>query len=458
MRAAIYCRISRDDTGRAAGVQRQEEDCRERCDREGWQVAGVYIDNDVSAFSGAERPEYRRLLEDVEAGQVQAVVAWHPDRLHRSPVELEEFIALVDRMRTRVVTISAGEYDLSSATGRMTARVVGAVARQESEQKSERIRRSLEQVAEEGRPANGGYRPFGYGDDRVTLVPEEAELLREATRRILAGESVRGVRLDWNERGVRTVAGNEWSTTTIMRMLRSPRIAGLRQHRGKVVGEAVWPAIISPHEHEQLVAKLARKRGQPARSYLLSGMVTCGRCGATLASKRSARKDRQYWCHPDRGCSGLSIQAAPLERIVRDALFLSLDGPALVDARRQVAGNDVRLGVVADRLAADEEALETLARDRYVERTITDPEYRTARAALVERIEDARRELAHDRDMGIVAALPPGEGALEEAWKQRGLEWCRALLAAVLESLVVQSATPGASRVEPERVELRWRV
>jgi len=54
----------------------------------------------------------------VESGEINAVVAWHPDRLHRSPKELERFIDIVQSRRVAVQTVTAGEVDLSTATGR----------------------------------------------------------------------------------------------------------------------------------------------------------------------------------------------------------------------------------------------------------------------------------------------------------------------------------------------------
>src|SRR5256885_9596897 len=91
-RTAIYCRISDDRTGEAAGVARQEQDCRDLADRRGWEVVGLYIDNDLSAYNGHQRPEYARLLEDIRAGFVDGVVVWHLDRLHRSPKELQSVL------------------------------------------------------------------------------------------------------------------------------------------------------------------------------------------------------------------------------------------------------------------------------------------------------------------------------------------------------------------------------
>ncbi len=75
--AAIYCRISRDDEGEAMGVDRQEQDCRRLAKARRWKVAEhVYIDNDVSAYSGKPRRAYERMLSAVEEGALDAIVTW----------------------------------------------------------------------------------------------------------------------------------------------------------------------------------------------------------------------------------------------------------------------------------------------------------------------------------------------------------------------------------------------
>lgn len=142
--AAIYLRISQDRDGSMLGIDRQREDCLELCMRHSWPVVEMSVDDDVSAYSKRKkRPGYRALLEALKDGRADAVVAWHPDRLHRSSLELEEFIEIVEAASAHVATVQAGELDLATATGRMTARVVGAVSRHESEHEAERIRRQL---------------------------------------------------------------------------------------------------------------------------------------------------------------------------------------------------------------------------------------------------------------------------------------------------------------------------
>src|SRR5487761_1325051 len=123
VRAAIYVRISQDREGAGLGVARQEDDCRALCGRKGWQVAGLYAVNDVSAYSGKPRPQWGRLLADIAAGHLDAVACWHVDRLTRSPRELEDVIDLHDKHGVQLATVT-GEIDLSTPTGRLVARTL----------------------------------------------------------------------------------------------------------------------------------------------------------------------------------------------------------------------------------------------------------------------------------------------------------------------------------------------
>src|SRR5262249_36390985 len=119
---------------------------------------------------------------------VGGLLAWHLDRLHRRPVELEHFVDLADRHRLKLATVT-GDADLSTAQGRLHARIMGAVARNEVEQKSARQTAAVRQLAQSGKP-NKTARPFGYSKDRQRIVDAEAAALRSAYVQILSGVSL----------------------------------------------------------------------------------------------------------------------------------------------------------------------------------------------------------------------------------------------------------------------------
>ena len=121
--------------------------------RAGLDVVAVFADDDRSAYRAKRRPGYVQLLERLDT--VDVVLAWHPDRLTRHPRELEDLIDRLEVTGTTVQTVQTGEYDLGTPSGRMQARIVGAVARHESEHKSARLR-SQASGARRGRQARRG--------------------------------------------------------------------------------------------------------------------------------------------------------------------------------------------------------------------------------------------------------------------------------------------------------------
>src|SRR6188508_1522552 len=158
---ALYCRVSRDREGAGLAVERQETELREMAARLGLPavIEPAYSDNDMSAYSLRKpRPGYLALLADIESGRVTHLLAWHNDRLHRSPAELEDFIDVVEAHGVAIQTKHGGLIDLTTPGGRAVARILGAVARLESEIKTERIRSKHVQLAGNGDFNGGGRR------------------------------------------------------------------------------------------------------------------------------------------------------------------------------------------------------------------------------------------------------------------------------------------------------------
>jgi DNA invertase Pin-like site-specific DNA recombinase len=335
--AAIYARISRDPNHDELGVMRQEADCRALCARLGYEVAAVIVDDDRSAYSGKRRPGFDLMRSMLEQREVGVVVAWHPDRLTRHPRELEDLIDLLEAASATVHTVQAGEYDLSTPSGRMTARIVGTVARHESEHKSARLRRKHEELAAAGKVSGGGDRPFGYARDRVTLVPDEAALIREGVAWLLDGGTLTGLWRDWKRRGIDSPAGNVWTFEGLRRMFLGARIAGKRAHHGVIVADAVWPAIITLDEHLRLNAIFSqRMRTTPPRSYVLVGLLFCSTCGGRMVAQ-PRKGGRTYSCAPHvGGCNGRKCYADPLESLIVDAVLARLAGEPLMGLPNEI--------------------------------------------------------------------------------------------------------------------------
>ena len=399
--AAIYARISSDPTGTELGVTRQLEDCRRLATSQGLRVAEEYVDDDRSAWSGKVRPAYRRMLDDLRAGSVGAVLIYHSDRLHRQPRELEEYIEVCEPRGVPTFACVSGRIDLSNPDGRLVARMLGAMAAHESDSRSRRIRRKHQELAEDGRLAGGGSRPFGYLADRRTVDPIEAAAVREAVARVLAGDSLRSVAADWNDRGSLSVSGGAWSIQVLGGCSTSARISGQRSLQGRDRGRRRMGADHHPGG-DGAAARPPRTIAAPAasrtvRRYLLAGgLLRCGHCDAVLVSRPRGDGERRYVCAKgpgQPGCGRIGVMADPIEGLITEAVLYRLDTPELAAALAGAATEDAQASAAADSLAADQEQLAELAR-AYGERQITFPEFLAAGKPIEARIDAAKRHLS----------------------------------------------------------------
>jgi DNA invertase Pin-like site-specific DNA recombinase len=451
--AAIYCRISQDRTGKEAGVQRQEEDCRKLAAECGWTVAEVYVDNDTSAYGTKPRPGYLAMLDAIQRGDVTAVLAWHPDRLYRKARELVDFVDIVQAHETAIATVRAGRVDLTSASGRLHASMLGSVAVYESEIKSERITRAAEQRAQAGR-WSGGMRPYGYEGDGVTVRESEAMHVRGVVADLLAGVSLREATRRITDAGATTSTGKAWTTQHLRMMLLSPRIAGLASYRGAVVGRAEWPGLVI-EEHWRAVKALLENPARtstpgPTPRHLLSGIAVCGRedcgkpCRVSISGGAKRTRSRRYRCPHGH----VIREKIALEEYVLEATF------ALLETNEVQTTAPSETNTAATEAEAVRRRLDTLAED-YADGVLTREQLAAATARSRERLDKLESEIRSTARAGVLQQLA-GKSA-REVWPTLPLVRQRAILAE-LWTVRLHPMPPGHRGVNERGVELvpRW--
>lgn len=297
MRTAIYLRQSQDKTGNWAAIERQELACTKLAEAKGLEDLTVYKDNDRSASNGKERPEFNRLVTDMEAGKVHTLIVWHLDRLTRNVRDLTRVIEAGKDHRTNIASVHGVSLDLGDPTGVAVATILTAIAAMEVQHKGARQRSANEQRARRGETF-WTRRPFGYQrhNGEVTIVEDEAAAIREGARMVLAGSTITAVARHWNSLGLTTTAGNPWGVTQVRRLLINPRYIGRRIYNGEDLGDGSWPAILDPEQLTVLEAKLTDPRRKTAPNdlsikYLLSGIAACGKCGKPMYASPSPTKN-----------------------------------------------------------------------------------------------------------------------------------------------------------------------
>lgn len=421
--AALLVRISDDRDGEGAGVGRQEKDSRTLADRLGWTIGPVFTENDTSAYKRrtvtlpdgstglrVHRPQFRALLDAIRLGQVDGLIAYHLDRVARDPRDLEDLIDVVEQTRLPVESVT-GSLRLASDADITMARIGVAIANQSSRDASRRIRRKQDEMAEQGAWRGGGARPYGYGVptgqvvtvngqtrevlDMNAIREDEAEVLRYAAQRVLEGVSVNALCKELDEQGHRPVKAERWSSRALSDQLRSARVAGLRKHRGEIVGPAQWPAILDRDTWEAVQATLAGRRASVTRRALehwLNDVLICGRCGLGMKFHSQPEDRSRYWClksrHRPEGCGRIAIRAAGAEAEAERQIVAYLSREDVLQSLADVTSRRGAESARAD-LAADEQQLRDLSR-LWAEKAITLDEYAEARKIIKARIDGAK--------------------------------------------------------------------
>ncbi|MDY7540889.1 recombinase family protein [Cryobacterium sp. 5B3] len=474
MRAAIYTRISEDSAGRGLGVGRQKRDCEEYAARKGWGVADYYTDNDVSATRSKVRPEYERMLADVRGRRVDIVVVYAMDRLTRSPAELESLIVMADEFGLELATVS-GNIHIRTHEDRMMARLMGNLASYETAKMSDRLKRKFLEKAELGEPH--GYSPYGYtrvqpvdSDGRRTskigrdvVHPEHGEVVREAARRTLAGESLRSIVADFNLRNIHGPKAAHWNSTILRQILLRPTNAGLRQYQGRVMGKSTTQPLYDEATYDRLVALLkdpARKSNFAGSSYkyLLSGLAICGLCGGPMrrqvgrtvvSTKTGNTKTRppSYNCGL---CFKVRRSQESVDHLIVELLIgrLSMDDAATVyrtgdsakaiEAQASIEAIDTKLSLLSDDFAND-----VITHEQFKRTTGT---LRLNRAA-------AERDLDGARPRTYLTALAGGE--VRAKWLEMPIDAQREVVADLLTVTILP--TGSGTRFDPDLVVVDWK-
>lgn len=373
MIAAVYVRVSTDEQAEHGySLDHQREECRTRAFASGATEVREFADEGVSGAI-LDRPGLGALRAAVKARAVQIVVVHDPDRLAR---KLAYQLIVTEEIEAAGVRLEFVNFEWrDTPEGQLFYALRGAVAQYEKEKIRERTMAGRRQKAKSGRmPA--AFEPYGYryAPDRAALAvrPDEAEIVRRIYHLLVReGESINGIARRLDQEGVPTRRrAPAWHRVVVRQIVRNPVYTGTfyanrldcegmglnrhlapdRRRSMRVRDRQEWiPVPVPPlvdlatWERAQEILAQARRlmHTHPRSDYLLSGLVTCGVCGLSMAGSRRnhwGTKVRGYTCRrawagaKDRGC-GRFVRAEPLEEAVwtRVAAWVA-DPDALADA------------------------------------------------------------------------------------------------------------------------------
>jgi site-specific DNA recombinase len=467
---AVYARRSRKEELRPGeqetSTEQQIRACLKLAADHGWYVPDhhIYQEAGKSAYlPGVTRARFDDMVAALERREAAGVVVWKWDRATRNSDDTTRLTNLLDE-GVILASVTEGVIDASQPMGSVNFELVGSLNKMFAKTISVNSRRGKAALAQSGKPAMGGRRRFGFEPDQITHRQDEADLLRDAAKRILAGESSSSIVKRWNRDGVRMPGGSPWQVTPLRRVLTNPRIAGLRQHRGEVLEgvTAAWEPIIDRATWEAVCRRFGtsehRKGGRPAQ-FLLTGFIWCGSCERQRLYGRTAEGRRLYVCQPQRAGCNLVVSADPLEAYVSERALELLDTPAVTAALIQASHDDGRVAA----LHAEHDKL--LERQRELADQAANPDLPlavTVRAsqAVEARLAEVQAELGRAMPKRRLLAQRYRDSA-EWSWHAPDLDdderraHRRNLLGLVVERIVISPVGHGTSgKFNPARVQI----
>jgi len=495
--AIILGRISDADDDETAGVEDQIEDQLDQCRRNGWGVGAIAIENDTSAYKTkkfhlpngrielrTDRPKFRAIVDRLYNRQNDGLIAHDLDRSVRDMRDLMDLIDVVQMSSPRIkVSSVTGSLRLENDADIAMAQVLTAMNNKSSKDTARRVSRAARRRAQEGK-FHGGSRRFGFGlptgevdetkepiIDQTKLVPEEAREIKTWAKAILSGASLASVVRDLNDRGVRPIRSDKWTSRTVKEILLRPSIAGLRDYRGQVLEgvKAEWPEIVTRETWEALVAKLgdSRRNSSPTNQpvWLVSCIAMCGHVNCkgqhhkmVVSGSVSARNNyRSYRCAFGKHNK---IRADSLEKFVRDLIVERMARPDAGALIRPVATIDVEaLAMQANELRVKLRKI----RDLYEEETdMSIGEYRERRDSIKGRLDVVERHLVDASSIDPLSVLV-GQEDVGARWDGLDIGRRRAIVERMMSITILSSERrggrqPDGTYFDKSRVVIRWHV
>jgi DNA invertase Pin-like site-specific DNA recombinase len=331
----IYCRISKDrknqvsiDTQRDKGVEFAEE--------QGLRYE-VYVDQGYSGRKSEQtRPEYMRLMNDIESGKIDSLYIYERSRSDRN---IGTWVSLAENLKEKGLPLYIkGKYKDLRDNDTYYQLVQYAIYDQKyADETAEKIQDALATNARKGKAF--AVNPYGYktGEGGVLEIDEEeAKVVKDIFEMSFSGKGTDSIAIELRKREIPTRRGGTWSGKQVQDIIKNPIHKGQRRWGSKMYNA---PAILDTDYWERVNKNLKDNRNSGEKQmkfdYLLKGLCICGVCGRNYyGRKRKAEegkkpKDNYYMCSSKRkgqkNCGNRSIGIDKLEGLIWDRVIVGGD-------------------------------------------------------------------------------------------------------------------------------------
>lgn len=301
LRCALYPRVSTEEQHiNGLSLQAQRQALQEYAERMHYEIIGIYADEGISARKPvSKRPALLRLLEDVRQDRVDIILVTKLDRWFRNIKEYQLTQEILEAHNCYWKTIFE-DYDTSTANGQMVVNIMLAVAQNEADRTSERIRSVFSYKESIGEVKTGMCAPYGYRivRKRIQKDPDTAPVVEEAFAHYFKCYSVRKVYTHLQE----LYGDAAPSFNKVDRLFKNEKYCGQWQGNPNYC-----EPYISPDQFRQIRSvKNSRTFARSEDAYIFAGLILCPLCGRRYTGSRnshtlkdgSVSRRKQYRCMP----------------------------------------------------------------------------------------------------------------------------------------------------------------
>jgi site-specific DNA recombinase len=402
----LYARKSTDDEDKQIlSIESQINELREYGKRENLSIVDEYVETKTAKEPG--RPIFSLMIQQIEAGIVDGILAWHPDRLARNSMDGGKIIYLVDKGMISDLRFPTYRFD-ATAQGKFMLSIAFGQSKYYIDSLSENVKRGLRQKLRRGEWP--GYAPIGYLNNykNHTLYsdPEKSVYLKKIFEIYSAGNhSIASLEKQMTDLGFTSRAGKPVRKTELARILRNPIYYGVFRYKGEL-HEASHPPLISKKLFARVQDVLEMKSKmvkQGVIKHAFAGLMKCSSCGCSITAE--IQKGHTYYrCTKKRGpCDSKKFlrEEALLSQIdkailkvhiddeTKDKIINRLEELSLEESKASFSLSDE----LRHRLKNSDEKIERLI-DVYINRELSSEEYQAKKAKLLNDKQDVKEKLA----------------------------------------------------------------
>ena len=301
----IYCRkSSEDEEKQILSIEAQLQELREFANKEDLEIIDEFVETKTAKEPG--RLIFNEMISQIEKGEAEGILAWHPDRLARNSVDGGRIIYLVDTGKISELKFPTFWFE-PTPQGKFMLNIAFGQSKYYVDNLSENVKRGLRQKLRRGEWP--GQAPIGYVNNlrnhTIEIDRGKAPIIRKLFRDYASGKytlkDLANLSLSLDLVSQRKRRG--LSVAVIQRMLENKFYIGLFTYRGEIY-EGKHKSIIDKSTFDK-VQQILKERARPRKikgllDFPFRGFFKCGECGRAITCEQHIKKSglifRYYRC------------------------------------------------------------------------------------------------------------------------------------------------------------------